>query len=493
MGLRWDWDSSLTDRFNAITGAFDQTAASPIAAKVANASGVSNCPGCGQLVGGLTFPGVNGQSRTPYGTTGRNFGPRLGAAYALDSKTVIRAGWGIFYNSVIYDPGSAGFSQTTNSVLYDPSYNPINLINNPFPNGLVKPRGSSLGLMTNVGTSVSFVDPQTREPRSQQFSFDVQREVGWKTLLSVGYAYNGVSRLPVSRNLDALTDAQVLLGASVLNARVTNPFAGLVGSAYALNASTISASSLMVPYPQFGGVTENDIPIGNMAYHALQFQVNKRFSDGLSLSVAYTFSKHLGRYGYQNAGDPIDSLQKQIDPYDIPHLFVINEAWQIPVGRGRLLGRNMPRVLDLVVGGWMINGNIRVESGLPWQNASNAIPVNGVDPKAPNQNLNQWVNPAAFVLNTNPYSLVGWSTMFTNLRLPMLLNTDLQLEKYFNITERVRFGLVSNWVNAFNTPQFWSGPGSCNSPSSSCFGKIAGFQSQTNLPRQIQVGGKFTF
>jgi len=260
-----------------------------------------------------------------------------------------------------------------------------------------------------------------------------------------------------------------------------------------LNAATIATSSLITPYPQFTNVIENGIPIGDMAYHALQFQLNKRYSAGLSMSVAYTFSKHLGRYGYQNPGDPIDSLQKSIDVFDMPHLLVINEACEIPVGRGRHFFSHMPGLLDMVVGGWMINGNIRLETGAPYQLATNAVPVPGVDPNAPNQNLNQWVNPAAFRLNTNLYSLVGWSQMYSNLRLPWLHNTDLQLEKFFKITERVRFALVTNWVNAFNHPQFWNAPGACNSPSASCFGKIANFQGQTNLPRQVQIGGKVTF
>jgi outer membrane receptor protein involved in Fe transport len=493
VGLRWDWDSSLTDRYNAMTGAFDTSAVSPLAAQVKSAAGASSCPACANLVGGLTFPGVNGQSRSPYDSTYKNFGPRLGAAYALNSRTAIRAGWGIFYGMVIYDPGSAGFSQSTTSVLYDSSYMPINLINNPFPNGIVQPVGAGRGLMTNVGTSVSFVAPHAREPRSQQFSFDVQRELGWKTLLTVGYVYNGVSRDPVARNIDALTNAQVLMGSAVLNPKVTNPFAGLVGSAYSLNASTIAASSLLTPYPQFTGVTENSLPIGDMAYHALTVQANKRYSAGLSLSVAYTWSKHMGRYGYQNGGDPIDVLQKSLDVYDMPHLLVINEAWELPFGRGKLIGKDMNRVLDRIVSGWMINGNVRLETGAPYQLSSNAIPVAGAARNAPNQSLNQWVNPAAFVLNTNPYSLVGWSQSWTDLRLPWLHNTDLQLEKFVKITERVNFAFVTNWVNAFNHPQFWNGPGACNSPSASCFGKIAGYQTQTNLPRQIQIGGKVTF
>jgi outer membrane receptor protein involved in Fe transport len=492
VGLRWDWDSSLTDRYNAMTGAFDPAAVSPLAAQVKNAAGASNCPVCANLVGGLTFPAVNGNSRSPYDSSYRNFGPRLGAAYALDNKTVIRAGWGFFYGAIVFDPGSAGFSQTTNSVLFDSNFLPVNLINNPFPTGLVQPVGAGLGLRTNVGTSVSFVDPHAREPRSQQFSFDLQREVGWKVLLSAGYVYNGVSREPISRNLNALTDAQVLLGSAVLNQKVANPFSGFVPG-FSLNQSTIAYSSLIVRYPQFVNVTENGIPIGNMAYHAMQLQALKRMSSGLSISAAFTWAKHLGRYGYQNPGDPIDSLQKSIDNYDMPFQFAINEAWEIPIGRGRLLGRSMSRWADRLLGGWMINGNIRLQSGAPYPLANNAIPVPGVNPNAPNQSLSQWVNPAAFTLNTNPYSLVGWSQSFTNLRLPWLPNVDLQGEKAIPLTERVRLALVTNWINAFNHPQFFSGPTACSSPSASCFGKIAGYQTQTNYPRQVQVGAKVTF
>jgi len=502
VGLRWDWDGGLTDRFNAMTGAFNTTAVSPLAAAAAAAAGASNCPACAHLAGGLTFPGINGLSRSPYDSSLRNFGPRLGAAYAFDSKTVIRAGWGLFYGVAVFDPGSAGYSQTTNSVEYNSNFTPATYIDNPFLNGLITPVGAGRGLLTNVGTGVSYVDPHAREPRSQQFSFDIQREVGWSTLLSAGYAYNGVSRLPVSRNINALTDAQVLLGSSVLNQQVTNPFAGLAPG-FALNQATTSVGSLIVPYPQFTGVTDNDIPVGNAAYHALQLQATKRFSSGLSFGIAYTWSKHLGRYNYQpiiaggsgslltNSGDGI--LQKSIDPYDIPRLLTINESYELPIGRNRPAGANMPRWLDTIVGGWKINGLIRLESGAPYLVAVNAIPVPGVNPNAPNQSLNQWINPAAFILDTNPYSVVGWSQSFDNLRLPWIHNLDLQAAKDIKVTERIKLTLMNNWINAFNTPQFWNGPGSCNSPSSSCFGKIAGYQGQTNLPRQIQFGGRITF
>ena len=490
VGLRWDWNGAMTDRYNAMTGIFDKSAVSPLAAAVKSAAGASNCPACANLVGGLTFPGLNGASRAVYDSSHRNFGPRLGLAYSVDGKTVIRAGWGFFYGPIAYDPGQTGFSQQTSSVLYDANYLPINLINNPFPTGLLPAVGAKNGLATNIGTGITFVDPHAREPRSQQFSFDIQREVPFSMLLTAGYVYNGMSRIGVDRSLNALTVDQLALGASVLNNRVANPFAGLVPG-FNLNQSTITYSSLIVPYPQFTGVTQKWTPVGDSAYHGLQFQASKRFSHGVSYSVGYTISKHLGRLGYQYATDA--NLEKLIDIYDVPQLFTLNASWELPFGKGKLIGNNMPTALNYVFGGWKLNGMIKLQRGMPYQINANAIPVSGADRNAPNQSLNQWVNPAAYVLNTNQFIPRRWSTSFGDLRLPPIRNFDLAIAKNFKITERVNFEFQNNWVNAFNTPQWFSAPGGCNSPSATCFGRIAGFQTQTNIPRQVQLAGKVTF
>src|SRR5581483_2300920 len=209
VGLRWDHVGSLTDRFNAMTGIFDPAAVSPLAATVKSAAGASGCVACADLRGGLTFPGVNGASRTIYNTGYRDFAPRIALAYGLDSKSVVRVGYGYFYGATgAYDPGSAGFSQPTPWNAYDANQLPVNTLENPFPTGLLSPVGAAKGLATNIGTSVSFIDPNTRTPRSQQFSFELQREIPWKIRLSAGYVNNRVDRLPVSQSLDALTEQQ---------------------------------------------------------------------------------------------------------------------------------------------------------------------------------------------------------------------------------------------------------------------------------------------
>lgn len=367
---------------------------------------------------------------------------------------------------------------------------PLALIDNPFPTGLIPAVGAKKGLATNIGAGISFVDPHAREPRSQQFSFDLQREIPWDVLLTAGYVYNGMTRVAVNRSLNSLTVDQLALGASVLNNRVANPFAGLVPG-YALNQPTITYGSLLTPFPQFTGITETGSPIGDSSYHALQIQMTKRFSHGISYSAGYTVSKHLGRVGFQYPTD--NQLEKLIDIWDVPQLFTLNGSWELPFGRGRIIGGNMPKVLDYVFGGWKLNGMIKVQRGMPYQISGNTIPLPGVNRNAPNQSLNQWVNPAAYVLNTNNYIPRRWSTSFGDLRLPPIHNFDLAVAKSFKITERVTFEFMNNWVNAFNTPQWFSAPGGCSSASATCFGRIAGFQTQTNLPRQIQLAGKINF
>ncbi|MGC8793350.1 MAG: carboxypeptidase regulatory-like domain-containing protein [Bryobacteraceae bacterium] len=493
VGLRWDWNGPMTDRFDAMTGVFDETAPSPLADKVGNAKGVENCPACKDLRGGLTFPGVNGRPRNVYDSTFRNFGPRLGFAHSPDGKTAVRGGFGLFYGPIWYDPGQpAGFSQRTYSIPFDSNWMPLHLIDNPFPNGLLPVTKASLGLATNIGGSISFVDPHTREPRSLQASLEIQRQLPWNVMVSAAYTFNRVDRLPVDRNLNSLTEQQFTSGAAVLNRRVDNPFAGLAPG-YALNQPTIAYSALIVPYPQFTSVVKRYMPIGDSRYDGLQIHVTKRYSHGLSMSLAYTVSKKLGHYGYQNSFD--NFLEKEIDEYDMSQVFVPNGSWELPFGRGKYLATEIPRWLDRVVGGWQFNWLIRIQKGRPFRLAADAIPVPGVDPKAVpgGQNLNQWINRAAFERNTDPYRPRRWSSITGRLRTPPIHNFDLGVTKNNRITERVNFQVMGLFINAFNTPQWWNGPSGCSSPSQSCFGQIAGFHTQTNLPRQIQLAGRITF
>ncbi|MBM3734785.1 MAG: hypothetical protein FJW39_03290 [Acidobacteria bacterium] len=492
LGLRWDFTDGLTDRFNAMTGPFDRNAASPLAARVRSAAGVQACAACANLVGGLTFPGVGGVSRSAYSLRRNDFGPRIAAAYALGTKTAIRSGYGYFYGPVYYDPGQIGFSQATPWVAYDANQIPLNTLANPFPTGVIPPVGASLGLATNIGAAVSFAEPLNASPRARQFSFEIQREVPWSMRVSAAYVNNIVSRLPVSRNLNSLTAQQYLLGPAALNARVPNPFSGLAPG-FALNQATIAASSLMVPYPQFTSVVQQNAPAGRSRYDALQLYAVKRFSHGISFSTAFTWSKKLEATRYQWPTDA--ALEKTYSTFDIPWVFSPNFVFELPFGRGHWLLPNLSRWADAVIGGWQANAIIRIQGGKPIDLTENALPT-GADPKGVpgGQSVNQWINPAAFRVVTEPFFIRRWSTRYSNVRAPGIRRFDLSATKRFHVSERMKFEFQAIATNAFNTPEFWDSPaGGQVNPASASFGRISGFRGISNAPRELQLGGRFVF
>jgi hypothetical protein len=118
----------------------------------------------------------------------------------------------------------------------------------------------------------------------------------------------------------------------------------------------------------------------------------------------------------------------------------------------------MPKWLDTIVGGWQLNWMIRLQEGMPYALSPNAIPISGVDPNAVpgGQRLDQWINPAAFALRTDPFALQEWSTISGRIRLPPINNFEFGTTKTIHITERWTFEFLTNWVNAFNTPQWFS-------------------------------------
>ncbi|MCX6625936.1 MAG: hypothetical protein NTY38_33705, partial [Acidobacteria bacterium] len=219
----------------------------------------------------------------------------------------------------------------------------------------------------------------------------------------------------------------------------------------------------------------------------------KRFSHGLSMSLAYTVSKKLGHYGYQNSFD--NFLEKTVDPYDLPQAFVPNGSWEMPWGKHRWMWTSMPGWLDHIIGGWQVNWMVRISSGKPFQLGGDTIPVAGVDPNdvPGGQRLDQWINRAAYTLNTDPYRPRRWTSITGRLREPPTHSFDMGLMKNFRITERIKLQVINNWINATNTPQWFGSTSACNTASKSCFGQIAGFQTQSNYPRQVQVAGRITF
>jgi len=183
LGLRYDYESSPTERYNQMNRGFGSDQVSPLAERIKNSPGLAECPACANLKGGLLFAGTGGQSRAAFDPDRNNWQPRVGAAYQLERRTVLRGGYGVYYMAQAEMGGSTGF-QHQHAICGQygggaEGYKPANTLSNPFPAGLILPPGASQGLLTQAGQSITFNRPGRRIPYVHQFSFGAQREVPW--------------------------------------------------------------------------------------------------------------------------------------------------------------------------------------------------------------------------------------------------------------------------------------------------------------------------
>src|SRR5262249_7120149 len=261
--------------------------------------------------GGLTFAGADGNSRSYWESDKRDFMPRFGLAYQLRPKTLVRTGYGIFYDTVGVNKTAglqSGFSQSTPiQASLDSGLTYVATTANPLPSGLIPPRGAAGGLSTNLGQSVTFYPSHRTRPYMQRWSFGIQQELPAQFLLDASYVGNRGTRLGINHQLDN-TPAQYLSTSPVrdnttinfLSQSFPNPFFGL-NPIYTANTSR---AALLRPYPQFTGVSVEQ-PIGYTWYHAMQLRAEKRFSHGYTLNLAYTYSKAMQATEFLNPTDPV--------------------------------------------------------------------------------------------------------------------------------------------------------------------------------------------
>ncbi|SFR98161.1 Carboxypeptidase regulatory-like domain-containing protein [Granulicella pectinivorans] len=501
LGIRWDYLGTITDRFNGLA-TFNPSIVNPLAVT-------------GQtLYGGLQFAGVNGQQRGITNQRFGNLGPRVGVSYQIDRSTVLHGGYGLLYGQALNDPGEApGFSYTTNMVTSVQSGVPYNTLSDPFPNSSVQsPSYAANGLKTYLGQSFSFADPNGKAPTVQQFSFGIQHQFPKDFLLTLSYVGSRFGRLPVSHQINAVPLSAVGYGATYLTQSVANPFAGLLPGT-ALNNATVQRQQLLAPYPQFlvgtitgtSGINEMFMPIGSSSYNSGQFVLQKRLSYGLDFTVQYTMSKQLDQKLYSNPQDT--SLQKVIAAWDIPRNMQISLLWQLPFGRGRAFGSHLAAPVRWAISGWDVSSLVRLQAGMPLDltNSTNSVPTG--NPALAHPTLARWFNNCTQLASgatqycqagdtpvwtvRQAYQLQTWKTRLSSVRLPGVHNADISVSRNIPITDRVHTIFRTDFINAFNSAQFFNGPTS--DVNSANFGKILGVSDQSNLPRFVQFSLKAEF
>jgi hypothetical protein len=501
LGLRYELGLPTTERFNRTVRGFDAKVASPLeAAARANyaRSPIADIdPANFRVPGGLTFAGVNGEQRGLWNSDRNNFSPRFGFAYQLDRRTALRGGFGRFYDLDRQTVNQSGFSRRTQIV---PSLNNgVNFLANtanPYPGGIDRPTGTAQGLLTFAGQGVGYFNPNLRTPYAHRWQFSLQREV-WKDMaLELAYVGTSSSDLRISRAINpiprqymstSLTRDQPAIDA--LSRAVANPFyPALPGTGLA--ATNTSRGQLLRPFPQFTGVsvTDND---GYSNYHSLQTRLERRFSRGYTLMAAYTWSKFMEGIGYLNETDP--NPEYVVSDQDRSHRFVTSGVWELPVGRGKLIGGSMHRAADKLFGGWQVQGIYQYQGGAPlgFGNAIFNGDLKAIPLASGQRSIGRWFNTdagfernAARQLGSN---LRYMPSRFSGIRGDGIDNWDLSVIKNTHFTERIYLQFRAEFLNAFNHAQF-SAPNT--TPSSTAFGTVT---ETSQMPRLMQFGLKLFF
>jgi hypothetical protein len=520
IGLRHEFDVPRTERFNRLSY-FDANAASPIATQVPSNPFVNGS----QLRGALVFMDEN--DRRQVDTDLNNFGPRLGASWNVTSKTVVRSAYGIFYMpshvQAAGHSGSAGmmgFNSQSNMIVSLDGRIPLRTIDNPFPDGFNLPPGNALGAATflglNIGGGNGGVFTTNQTPRMQQWNVNLQRALPGNVVAEVAYLGSKGTNLLIGESglAFAQVDPSFLSLGTALQDQVPNPFFGIITNPSSpLRFETVQRARLLRPFPQYDGVSAFRVPGSKSIYHAFTARLDKRFSEGLSLLASYTFGQlrddasttvgFLGQAGTQQNAYDRDS-DWSISSQDIRHRFVASFVYDLPFGQGRRFGGGWKRGLNLVLGGWQVNGILTFQSGLPLiitqaVNNTNLFSPSqrptwsGQDPNIDGSSLTRdehilrWFDTSVFSV-TPAFRFGNVPRVQPDLRADGVKNLDLSIFKnnYFrdrkwNAQVRVEAFNVLNRVQ-FGAPNTQVGNGN--------FGIVS---SQANGPRQLQVALKLMF
>ncbi len=400
-GLRYDLNTPPTERYNRLNDGFNPNAPSPLVPLIP-ASVLSQFPQLADLKGALTFAGVNGYGAYPFAADYRDIQPRVGMAYKISDRLVLRAGYGLFYtnfqdNNMLQN---IGFSATTPIVTANNPITPIpNLLNNPFPSGITQPTGASLGGLTALSTGFNYWNPNYKMPRAHEFSFDFQYRVSQNGVLDASYVGNRVRDYAGNVEMNVPSSAFMepcneMTGGIAARCEIPGPFPLYGVTAVGSKSTFLNPWNFdnNRPFPQFWDVQELGANIGKDWYNGLQISYTHRLTRGLTFNTSYVWSKQIEQWGWMD-----QYLQvPQRSPYYLehPNVFKFYASYDLPFGRGRTFNLGSNRIADFFLGGWNIAPSINVQTGEPA-----ALPSNAVMLKPAN----------ASNINWNASSVRGWS------------------------------------------------------------------------------------
>jgi hypothetical protein len=536
LGLRMEYERGPTERYNRAISYFDPNLTLPIseAAQAAYARNpLPELPASQFVVrGGSVYAGRNGVSRRLWSNE-LMWLPRVSAAWQLNSKTVFRGGYGVYYDTLNVLNQAAdqyGFSRATNTVLTtdfgvnwlagDPK-NGVSPLVDPFPvrsdgTRFDVPLRDALGAMARVGQGFTYTDFNRSHPRVQRWRMGVQRELSGNMVIEASYWGQWASRINLTRRLDPLPEQYWATGmvrnntlATEINRNVPNPF--YITNFESIRASdpvlyqqmstlsmftstTIQKNRLLRPFPHMNGLNNSADASGKARTHAFELNFQRRLSKGFHLNASYTRMLQENLTTFENEFNTEPTIWWASDTAR-PHRFTATGIYEFPFGKGRSFLRN--GIPNHILGGWQIAATYEFQPGplLAWGNIFYYGDLKAFEKDASSgiKTLDQWFNtglqfernasnlPAAFHVRVFP-------RVFNGLRADGLNQWNANLLREFRIKERFRLQVRADALNLQNRSQM-SAPEV--SPTSTNFGRIT---SQTSsLNRFYQIQGRIQF
>jgi hypothetical protein len=539
VGLRWDAWSPFTEVHNHMSF-FNPSIPNPVA---------NNIPGA------LEFAGRGFDAcacRTPVETHWRNFAPRFGFAYRVNKNTVIRSSYDIYYAHAGGVGGRGGGRQGLSQIGFDNTgslsgvitgegayYNPAsssptngswdngypgNPINPPFINpsygiGFISataPGAAAIGAGPSTAQGVAYADPPHAgiAPRYQDWTLNVQHSFSQNMTLSVAYSASVGHHLPGAGVASQFTN-QIPLQDLPLQSLLTTTWSPATVTAAQAIIPTIPSnipfpffagtlSQAIRPFPQYGGISNMWLSVGNSAYNSLQVSLNRRISSGLTFMANYTFSKELDNLaGARYPGE--NNLEWSLGGIDRAHVAAGTFVYQLPLGAGHRLSSDNS-VIQGAIGGWQFAGIYTFQSGSPLGIGgtcttggilgcdvnyapafSGSVWQNGRPATAAAATTTHYLNSAAF---TNPPAYTTGNVARSGpdgLFAPHTADTDLSVRKEFPLFESTKFDFQADAFNVTNSV-YLSAPST--GLSSSNFGT---YSSQVNQARKWQFSARITF
>jgi hypothetical protein len=516
IGLRYELETGFKERYDR-QSSFNPDILSPLSQQVEAKLGRP-------VYGAVEFAGLNGYPRGLWATA-HNWGPRIGFAYSITPRTVIRTGFGITYfpttqRAYLVSSGQ-GYSVTNNVTVTLDSVNPIASFADPFPPGypVVRPTGNSQGRATGWGSNPNGGVFNAANSYVEQWNFGIQRELTASLVVGISYAGGHGVKLPLMFDANDVNPAlygdrnSPAAGITALQRQMPNPFYGLIDVGNFRN-QTMSFQALNARFPQYSTLRMQYMPWGKSAYNSIQISATKSMRNGLSMRLALTMAKSLGNVNNLTTADSVGegnanyqnahamAIERSVATTDIPRRLALNATYDLPFGKGRKFASGAGRILNGFVGGWQTNWTLTAQSGMPLMFTATGLPSYGgsrpsyrsLSPDAYSaggieQRLggisggSGYLNPAVFRLPAS-FEFGDVPRVNGDFRAPWPINVNMSINKSFRIREGVRLQFRGEAFNPFNHPVFGTPNAQYGSTS---FGVISG---QGNRPRNIQLGLK---